>query len=273
MLSDPRTKHACTDDDKPARRYSKDAKSKALCNGLWFQLLSVKYLKRLSLHCWLRKKSFSLRRVSVIWKGFPLTIPWLGKGLIWKVGNGSSIRLGVDPIVGLGSFFLLPLNLLDYLADYGICSLEHARNQTLHAQNYWFLADDLELRGEWKILWDNYIRGLEFGRIRLSDNSDSLLWTHNIVTVAMGYDCIVSSFCSEEQTSVLDTIWKFNIPLKIGCFIWLLGRGLILTWDQLQHRGLQGPSRCVLCCLGEEIVQHLFLDCPFTIGILTYFAA
>ena len=82
------------------------------------------------------------------------------------------------------------------MEDYGICSLEHAQNQTPHAQNYWFSADDLELQGEWKILWDNYIRGLEFGRIRLSDNCDSLLWTHNYyvgpVTVAMGYDYIVS---------------------------------------------------------------------------------
>ena len=148
----------------------------------------------------------------------------------------------MDPIVGLGSSFLLPHDLRYYLEDYGICSLEHARNQTPHAQNYWFSADDLELQGECKILWDNYIRGLEFRRIRLSDNYDSLLWTHNNyvgpLTAAMGYDCIVSSFCSEEQASILDSIWNLNIPLKIGCFIWLLGRGHILTWDQLQHRGL-----------------------------------
>ena len=164
--------------------------------GIWFQLLSIKYLKILPLHSRLREKSFSFRRASVIWKGFLLTIYWLGKGLIWKVGNGSSIRLGVDPIIGLGSSFLLPHDLQDYLEDYGICSLEHAQNQTPHAQNYWFSADDLELQGEWRILWDNYIRGLEFGRIRLSDNCDSLLWTHNyyvgLVTIAMGYDCIVS---------------------------------------------------------------------------------
>ena len=89
----------------------------------------------------------------------------------------------------------------------------------------------------------------------------------------MGYDCITSSCCSEDQTFVLDLLWTLNIPLKICCFTWLLGRGRILTWEQLQHRGYQGPSWCVLCGLSAEDIQHLFLDYSFSIGILSYFAA
>ena len=80
-------------------------------NGIWFQLLSVKYMRSLPLHSWLRKKSFTTRGVSMIWKGFLLTLSWLGSGLIWKAGNGTTIRLGLDPIVGLGSSYLLPLDL------------------------------------------------------------------------------------------------------------------------------------------------------------------
>ena len=67
-------------------------------------------------------------------------------------------------------------------------------------------------------------------------------------------------------------IWNLNIPLKIGCFIWLLDRGRILTWDQLQLRGFQGPSRCVLCGLNSEDIQHLFLECSFSMGIHSYYA-
>ena len=80
-------------------------------NGIWYELLFVKDLKKLPLHSWLREKCFSLRSASIIWRGFLLTISWLGRGLIWQVGNGSSIRLGVDPIIGLGSTFLLPRDL------------------------------------------------------------------------------------------------------------------------------------------------------------------
>ena len=192
-------------------------------NGIWYQLLSVKYMKKLPLHSWLREKCFSLRSASVIWRGFLLTISWLGKGLIWQVGNGSSIRLGVDPIVGLGSSFLLPHDLRDYLEDYGICTLDHARNQTPFAKSYWFSVDDLDLQGDWKIIWENFTRGLEFGRIRLSEHYDSLLWSHNKyvgpLTTAMGYDCITSSCCSEDQAMFL--IWS-----GLSIYLWKLDASL-----------------------------------------------
>ena len=96
----------------------------------------------------------------MIWKGFLHTLPWLGGGLIWKVGNGRAIRLGLDPIVGQGSSFLLPFDLREYLLDYGICMLDQARNHTSCAQSYWFSAADLDLWGEWKMLWDSYIMGI-----------------------------------------------------------------------------------------------------------------
>ena len=57
---------------------------------------------------------------SVIWKGFISTITWLGKGLIWMVGNGKSIKVGVDPISGMGTCYILPQELRNYLEDYGI---------------------------------------------------------------------------------------------------------------------------------------------------------
>ena len=177
----------------------------------------------------------------MIWKGFLHTLPWLGGGLIWKVGNGRAIRLGLDPIIGQGSTFLLPLDLHEYLEDYGICTLDQAKNLTTYAHNYWFSVADLDLEGDWKTLWENYTAGMEYGRIRLSEHCDSLLWSHNqyvdVLTVAHGYECIVSSLCSVGQSPVLDLLWNLNIPKKNCCFIWLIVRNRILTWYQLQHRG------------------------------------
>ena len=173
----------------------------------------------------------------MIWKGFLHTLSWLGSGLIWKVGNGKAIRMGLDPIVGLGLPFLLSLDLYEYLEDYGICTLDQARNLTSCAQNYWFSAANLDLEGEWKILWDNFNTGLEYGRIRLSDQCDSLLWSHNhyvgALTDAHGYECIVSTYYTEGRSPVLDILWELNIPKKMCCFIWLAVRNRILTWDKL----------------------------------------
>ena len=90
--------------------------------------------------------------VSVIWKGFINTITWLGKGLIWMARNGESIKVGVDPILGMSTGFILPKDLRIYLEDYGIISLAQARNHSIDAMNYWLSATDLDLGGEWHSL-------------------------------------------------------------------------------------------------------------------------
>ena len=155
------------------------------------------------MHSWLREKYFRVRNVSVIWKGFLLTLPWLGKGILGQVGNDSDIRLSVDPVVGLGSSFILPDDLRAYLEDYGICTLAQARNKTSFASGYWFTVEDLDLCGDWKSCWENYVRGMEYSRIRLKDLRDSFLWSHNnyvgpLTAANLGYEGIISNSSLEE---------------------------------------------------------------------------
>jgi ribonuclease HI len=52
--------------------------------------------------------------------------------------------------------------------------------------------------------------------------------------------------------------------LKIKLFPWLAAANKILTWDNLIHRGWEGPNICLLCRLNSESVTHLFIDCTFT---------
>ena len=78
----------------------------------------------------------------------PKTFHWIGKGILWQVGNGSDIRLGVDPVVGLGNSFFLPDELRSYLEDYGINTLAQARNKTSCAAGYSFTAEELDLCGD-----------------------------------------------------------------------------------------------------------------------------
>ena len=76
-------------------------------SGIWNKLISVKYLKNRPVHIWLREKRFVVQNVSILWRGFVETLLWMGKGLIWNVGNGSSVWVGVDPMVGFGSNYIL----------------------------------------------------------------------------------------------------------------------------------------------------------------------
>ena len=93
-------------------------------------------MKKLPLHTWLREKCFFFQNSSIIWKGFLKTLHWIGKGIIWEVGNGSDIHLGVDPVVGLSNSFILLDELRAYLEDYGINTLAQARNKTPFATGY-----------------------------------------------------------------------------------------------------------------------------------------
>ena len=106
-------------------------------SGIWNKLISVKYLKNRPVHIWLREKIFVVQNASILWRGFVETLLWLGKGLIWNVGNGSLIRVGVDPMVGFGTDYILPVGLREYLEDFGIVTLNQARNLTFSASSYW----------------------------------------------------------------------------------------------------------------------------------------
>ena len=52
-----------------------------------------------------------------------------------------------------------------------------------------------------------------------------------------------------------------SLPNKISCFIWLDVRCKILTWENLQRKGKQGPSICIMCKEDNETVEHLFINC------------
>ena len=62
-------------------------------------------------------------------------------------------------------------------------------------------------------------------------------------------------------------IWKVKAPLKVMAFIWFPIYRMILTWDNIMKRRWQWSSVCVLCKTEEESVNHLFLVCPFSVGI------
>lgn len=56
-----------------------------------------------------------------------------------------------------------------------------------------------------------------------------------------------------------EIIWKIKIPMKMIIFLWLINRKAILKWENLRKRGWKGPSRCILCRLEEETIEHIFI--------------
>jgi hypothetical protein len=59
-------------------------------------------------------------------------------------------------------------------------------------------------------------------------------------------------------------MWTWDIALKIRLYTWLAVENKILTWDNLQKKGWEGPSLCHLCSRDSETVLHLLVNCNFT---------
>lgn len=57
------------------------------------------------------------------------------------------------------------------------------------------------------------------------------------------------------------SFWKAPCPLKMTFFSWLLFHNRNLSWDNLQKRGWNGPSRCALCFADGDTNLHTFFQC------------
>ena len=81
---------------------------------------------------------------------------------------------------------------------------------------------------------------------------------------ALFYDLISSTLHESKVDQIVANLWRCKIPLKICCFTWLAVGNRIMTSDNLLKHGWVGPGVCILCRFGEDLVQHIFIECPFS---------
>jgi hypothetical protein len=178
--------------------------------------------------------------------------------------------VGRDAILGLGSTTYLSQELLTVLHRQHIYYLFQAKGSTDQGSlsTQWKDCSDLGLSGNLALEWQRYCRALLGAGIQLRDQDDELLWnggdSSGNISVKNLYEAIASTIWNQKCTGWRKQLWHWNIPLKIKLFTWLAATNKILTWDNLQHRGWEGPNIFHLCRLDSESVTHLFIDCTFT---------
>ena len=93
-------------------------------SGLWVNIAIHKYIRPLSLLDWIRANGKKKRDISICWKSVLWSFDLIGYFLVWKVGNGESVHIGMDPWVGCKWRNLLPPHLIDKLHSAGIFFLK-----------------------------------------------------------------------------------------------------------------------------------------------------
>jgi len=89
-------------------------------SSLWTRVIIQKYLAPASVEDWIRSRVKTHAGGSVIWKAVVKSFHILESNLVWNVGNGHNLKIGVDPWLGSGQHHLLPIHIIEQLGQRGI---------------------------------------------------------------------------------------------------------------------------------------------------------
>eukprot|EP00253_Pinus_taeda_P007886 PITA_07886 len=145
-----------------------------------------------------------------------------------------------------------------------------------HVRDYWKVNNPEESWRIWIDLteWDRelsqdqkeaYRKEVESRKIKACNGRDILRWGNSMkgsFTTKEAY-FLTSTQTGNEENPDWKIIWERNWWPKVSIFIWLASKNKILTWDRIQKKGFNGPSRCCLCNSDGETRNHLLINCPF----------
>lgn len=236
----------------------------------WIQLMCDKYLKVLTVIAWIRQQPMRTVGASNIWRGLVETFPTLQAHLGWQVGNGFQVWLGVKLVLGCDKILLLGTFIL--LHQMGYNYLNHAKNPLRSGStNYWLFSYEIGLSGEAGNDWNQYILKLSHASIALNYELDILKWSwqEDCGDIAAGH--AYSTIAEQHHLGLIQWwyrfLWRWNVPLKLHCFIWLTFKNSILTADNYIRKGGYGPNVCSFCFQAAKTVHHLFSGCLITLQL------
>ena len=96
--------------------------------------------------------------------------------------------------------------------------------------------------------WNNFSKEMKTRTMLRGTGDDILRWGYRLkgmFIIEEPYH-IKSNNHQALPGLIWNKIWSVNLWPKVEYFMWFLTHRKTLTWDHLQHRGIQGPSLCVM---------------------------
>ncbi|KAH1122871.1 hypothetical protein J1N35_006031 [Gossypium stocksii] len=184
----------------------------------------------------------------------------IAEGLIWRIGNGSSVNIWNDPwIPGLGNNRLLVQKILPHLTT--VNQLFKPETRTWNTKILRSFVEDDQFKSILAIPINN--QGLE----------DMTVWKHDAsgeFSVKSGYRVLITEFyhntphshsINENYRDFYKGLWSLQIPSKVKIHVWRLIRNLIPHFVNLAKRKLGLNVVCPICKTGPEDDNHLMGAC------------
>lgn len=230
-------------------------------NSLCARVLKAKYFPNGSLI----DTTFS-SNVSPTWRAIIYGLELLKKGIIWRVGNGQSIRMWRDPwiprdhsrrpVTMRGNCRLKWVS--DLIGQDGTWDVAQIRRCFLNIDTELILSICLSPRQEEDFLaWHPDKSG------RFSVRS-----AYNLACRLANTEGSSSSSALHSRKS-WDLIWKCKLPQKIKIFAWKVASNCLATMDNKRKRKLVNSDICIICNREVENSVHALCKCPRASALLS----
>ena len=184
-------------------------------------------------------------------------------GLYWVPGNGKLINIWEDTVLGKIPPHLPRLQQrMEALGMKTIWDISTWENLGKHRWTGWKISEILDEFDEEKTQLIDHLAGIA----PISQNRrDNRGWGDHTgkYSTSEGYQRFSANFNVPANPRIWNYNWNNNSLPKIDLFIWTLLHERILTGENLERRGIDGPFRCPLCAAEGETTTHLFLKCSY----------
>ena len=147
--------------------------------GLWVNIVVQKYIHPLNILEWIRSPIKKKNNISICWKVVLWVFDIIGNFLVWKIGNGTVVHIGLDPWIGCKWRHALPSSMIEklHLAGFYFLSDIGLHGMTALLAQQWFTADSIGFTDPQEIdVWNGYVAILKSSHVRISNDDDALVW-------------------------------------------------------------------------------------------------
>ncbi|XP_075492415.1 uncharacterized protein LOC142530463 [Primulina tabacum] len=179
------------------------------------------------------------------------------RGYRWRIGDGSLINIWNDPWLRDPSNFFVEKPIILEVHDWTVQDLMVPGSREWDHDIMETIFENRDTKA---------VTEIPLGPIKLQDNRIWHFSKNGDYTVKSGYHVAMSLDANLEARKIQGNwkaIWKLNVPPKIKIFLWRACRECLSHRINMQNRGIQVASLCVVCNKELDTSWHTFITCPF----------